>query len=355
MATTDCHYEAVHQIAASFVARDDRFSVLALIIDWTIYLGAVVSAIVADEIWLKLPAAVIAGTAISMLFILGHDAAHKSLVSSQAANAILGRILFLPCLHNYSLWVIQHNRLHHQATNIRNLNSYSPRSPEEFQDMPPWRQWRERLYRSFAGFGLYYLIERWWKDKFFPRKHLSRKSRSSAWLDFVVVISWPVCFAVALYAILGGGDAFAPAMLWGFVVPFLVWNQLMGLTAFLQHTNPKVPWFRSLEESRGNKTQAELTVLVQYPSWYDVLSHNIMQHQAHHINARIPWYKLKAAQHKFTELLGDSVATERMSLRYVLRLTRMCQLYDYERNRWLSFAGQPTYEEKPLPLTAVAS
>ena len=219
--------------------------------------------------------------------------------------------------------------------------------------MPAWRRSRERLYRSFAGFGLYYLIERWWQDKFFPRKNLSGKSRRSAWLDFAIVILWPVCFALVAFASLGGGHAFLSAMLWGYVVPFLVWNQLMGLTAFLQHTNPKVHWFRSLEEAREKKTQAELTVLVQYPAWYDLLSHNIMQHQAHHINARIPWYRLKTAQRKFTELLGDAVATEKMSIRYVLRLTRVCQLYDYERNRWLSFAGEPTYEEKALPLSAV--
>jgi len=33
---------------------------------------------------------------------------------------------------------------------------------------------------------------------------------------------------------------------------------------------------------------------------------------------------------------------EYVSLRYVLRLMRECQLYDYEKNIWLDFAGKPT-------------
>src|SRR5438046_10571125 len=103
-----------------------------------------------------------------MLFILGHDASHRTLVANKALNAILARIVFLPCLHNYTLWVIQHNRLHHQSANVKGLNSYSPLSPDEFAAATVGRRLLERIYRSPAGFGFYYLVERWWADKFFP-------------------------------------------------------------------------------------------------------------------------------------------------------------------------------------------
>jgi omega-6 fatty acid desaturase (delta-12 desaturase) len=155
---------------------------------------------------------------------------------------------------------------------------------------------------------------------------------------------WCVVLAVVLYRLGGAGERFPSAVTWGFLIPFLVWNQLMGLTAFLQHTHPRLPWFRSKDEARASKTQAEVTMVIRYPTWYDVLSHNIMQHQAHHINPRIPWYRLKAAQRKLQGLLGESAVVERMSLKYVFSLTQACQLYDYDRNRWLTFAGRPTFD-----------
>jgi omega-6 fatty acid desaturase (delta-12 desaturase) len=171
---------------------------------------------------------------------------------------------------------------------------------------------------------------------------IGRRHRIRAWLDFALLCSWGAGFIFCLYVV---GDAIGgpiSAMIWGFVIPFLIWNYLMGLTAFLQHTHPLVPWFRSREEARANRSQAELTILVQYPAWYDILSHNIMQHQAHHINPSIPWFRLKAAQRQLAGLLGPNAIVERMGLKYLIRLTRTCQLYDYDHNAWLSFGGNST-------------
>lgn len=344
----------IAELARPFVVPNNVASIAALLTDWAIYFSAVATAVLVDAIWLKILAAIVAGTAISMLFILGHDAAHKSLVSSRAMNAILGRLLFFPCLHNYTLWVIQHNRLHHQFTNVRGLNSYSPVSLEEFMEMPSWRRMIERLYRSIPGFGIYYLIERWWRDKFFPRAGISRKQRIPAWLDFVLLFSWSVVFVFGLVALGNMADRAISAVVWGFVIPFLIWNYLMGLTAFLQHTHPLAPWFRSRDEARTNRSQAELTILVQYPGWYDVLSHNIMQHQAHHINPRIPWFRLKAVQRKVAGRLGPNAIVENMGLNYLIRLTRTCQLYDYDHNTWLSFAGKSTATMREMGAESVS-
>jgi len=128
----------------------------------------------------------------------------------------------------------------------------------------------------------------------------------------------------------------------GFVIPFLVWNQLMGLTAFLQHTHPRALWAEEDPVSRPPVSQIDYTILVNYPRWYDYLSHNIMQHPVHHVNARIPWFRLYEAQQRLNTIAGDDVIVERVSLRYVFRLMRECQLYDYEKNIWLDFAGRPT-------------
>ena len=321
-------------------------SAIAFFADIVVYVVAVACAVLAEPIWLKVAAVVIAGTATSMLFILGHDAAHMSLFSSRRANASFGRIAFLPCLHNYTLWVIQHNRLHHQSTNVRGLNSFSPLSADEFNALPLWRRGVERLYRSVPGFGAYYLVERWWKDKFFPRSATPAVKARIARRDFALLLVWlaALCGALVWLDASFGREGPALAIVWGFVAPFLVWNALMGMTAWLQHTSPRIPWFRTPAESRLVKTQAELATFIRYPRWYDLISHNIMHHPAHHVNARISWFRLSAAQRHLDHMLGTDAIGAPIGLKYVFGLTRQCQLYDYERHQWLDFSGRPTTE-----------
>ena len=356
----DAHESLVGGLTEGYTETSNAASAAALAIDLCIYIGAVAVAVMAEPVWMRLAAVIVAGTATSTLFILGHDAAHKSLFTNRFANAFFARLVFLPCLHNYTLWVIQHNRIHHQSTNVRRLNSFSPLSVTEYRLLPRWRRLLEKLYRSAAGFGVYYLVERWWKDKFFPRNTTPRAKRRNAWWDFSLLCLWLVVLCIGLVglAVIAGQPLPALAIVWGFVLPFCVWNALMGLTAYLQHTNPRLPWFRSLAEARAERSQGELATHVIYPRWYDVLSHNIMWHPAHHANPRIPWFRLRRAQMRLNELLGERVVVERMTPGYVLRLTRTCQLYDYDARQWLDFSGRPTTSSvsedrtQATPLTA---
>ena len=172
----------------------------------------------------------------------------------------------------------------------------------------------------------------------FPTRQYAEREVRSAWRDFTLLLAWLTCLFAAswLDAVFGRGVPLA-AILWGFLAPFLVWNALMGMTAFLQHTSPRIPWFRTLAEARLVKTQAELATFVRYPRWYDVLSHNIMHHPAHHVNARIPWFRLSSAQRRLDQILGADGVVASIGPKYVLDLTRQCQLYDYERHHWLDF------------------
>jgi omega-6 fatty acid desaturase (delta-12 desaturase) len=256
---------------------------------------------------------------------------------------VLARLLFLPALHNYTLWRIQHNRLHHLSPNVRGINSWSPLSLSEYQALPRWRRGLERVYRG-GGFGLYYLVERWWKHKFIPVAQLDTKVRCAAWTDFLWIAIWLVALLAGLI-VLAESRRQSPiaALLWGFAVPYLVWNWSMGLTVFLQHTHFAVPWFRNRKEAaRFGGRQEELTIHVKYPRWYGLLSHDIMEHPAHHINPLIPFHRLHAAQMKLLELLGDEAVVETVGLRYIRALVRRCKLYDYDRQEWTDFSGRTT-------------
>lgn len=309
-----------------------------------VYLAAVAGAVALAPLPARLGCAVMAGSAISALFVIGHDAAHGAYTDSRRFNGIIGRLAFLPALHNYSLWQVQHNRLHHRLVNIKGVNSWSPLSKAEYDRLPPWRRALERLYRGPFGFAPYYLIERWWRDKFFPHRRAGGSPAPIFWGDFALLLAYFAVFLGAL-AFAGraapGADA-ASAILWGFVVPFAVWNALMGATTYMQHTHERAPWFEAVAEWRQLASQEEVAVQVTMPRWYGLISHHVMDHPAHHVHPKIPLYRLAAAQRRLNAVIGERAITQRFSPAYLLKTLARCKLYDYRGHRWLDFTGRPT-------------
>jgi acyl-lipid omega-6 desaturase (Delta-12 desaturase) len=288
-------------------------------------------------LWARIVGGLIAGFAIPSLFVIGHDAAHGAFTPSPRVNAVIGRLAFLPALHNYSLWRAVHNRRHHRLPNLKGINSWSPLSAAEYRALSPAGRARERLYRSPLGFAPYYLIERWWRDKFVPRDRLPGVAPAAAWRDFVLLVIYLAAFLAAL-AWAGG----ALAVLLGFVLPFLIWNGMMGATTYLQHTSRRAPWYDSVAAWRRRASDEQVTIHLLVPRWYGLISHHIMDHPAHHFQPRIPLYRLPAAQARLNELLGRRAVIDRFSPGYLLATVRACKLYDFEAQRWLDFAGNPT-------------
>lgn len=329
-----------------YLARSNTQAAALFLATLAVYLVAVAGAVAFGPWPAKLACAVVAGSAIASLFVIGHDAAHGAFAEGRRLNGLIGRIAFLPTLHNYSLWQVAHNRLHHVDVNVKGLNSWSPLSKQEFDALPRWRRVVERFYRSPIGLGAYYLKERWWRDKFFPRRRHAVGARREFFVDFALVALWLALFVSTLAVV---GAAWSPhgalaAVFWGFVLPFIAWNCLMGGTIYVQHTSARVPWFTSRGEWERVRRQEDLTVHIEVPRWYGLISHHIMDHPVHHVMPKIPLYNVGAAQRRLNELLGDRAVRERFTPRYLLDTMRRCKLYDYERHRWLAFDGRPTSE-----------
>jgi omega-6 fatty acid desaturase (delta-12 desaturase) len=330
-----------------FAGASDARGSLALAFDMALWMGLAAAAILADPWWLKVLLAFLAGSVISTLFVLGHDAAHFSLVKTHWLNAVLARLAFLPSLHNTTLWRIQHNRLHHHFPNVKGLNSWWPLSLEEFRALAPWRQRLERLYRSGFGAPFYYLVERWWKHKFFPRPGSKDEKQAQAWADFALLLAWlALWIAAALTVGRLGGKTAVDAAAFGVFIPYFAWNVMMGLTVLLQHTHPRAPWFASAEEAQA-LGQEHRTVHVRFPAWLGFFSHEIMEHPAHHLNPLIPSYRLRRAQSWLNERLGSSSISDPITLRFLVVVVRQCKLYDYERHQWLDFGGNVTSPTQP--------
>jgi len=316
--------------------------------DALLYILSLVGVFYIDSMIIKLLLSTFAGVKISTLFVIGHDAAHGNFTGVKWLNPLIARVCFLPSLHNYSLWLIAHNLVHHRWTNLKGKNSWSPVSKGEFDAMPMWRQRLERLYRSPLGLGLYYLIERWWKDKFYPYKRLRNKKSVLYFLDFVLVASYLIVFLLIIMgmAVISNNDIVLMVVL-VFLWPFILWNIQMGFTVYQQHTHEQVPWFESDDPARQ---QEAVTLHMVYPKWFDFLSHNIMIHTAHHIHPAIPLYHLPAAQAELKSILHARLIEKVFTPMRFLKTMKKCKLYDYQVHCWLDFDGNVTSRCQSLQL-----
>jgi omega-6 fatty acid desaturase (delta-12 desaturase) len=332
--------DGVRRAIAQFTLRRNGLAISVVAFDFAVYVTSICLAAAANSIWLKAVFAIVAGVATGSLFILGHDAAHDALVSNKVLNRLLARILFLPSLHNFSLWRLVHNREHHALTNVKGLNSFSPLSSKEFAAATFPRRAMEVIYRSAAGLGVYYLIERWWKFKFFPKASRTPRQRVAAKRDFGLILIWLISLVFVL-SVVGSGSVLS-SIWWGILLPFAVWNQLMGTTVYLQHTHPEVAWFCIEGEPLSTAATKGQAVFVQSPRWFDIISHNTMHHPAHHANPKIPWYGLRSAQEVLCMLEPKNIIFTSLTLRALIETTGRCKLYDYSGHQWLDFSGRPT-------------
>jgi omega-6 fatty acid desaturase (delta-12 desaturase) len=125
------------------------------------------------------------------------------------------------------------------------------------------------------------------------------------------------------------------------LLPFLLWNAIMGFVVYLHHTNPAVAWFRNRHEWQRQRAYLTSTACVRLPFGVDRLMHSIMEHTAHHLNPRIPMFRLRAAQAYLHERFPE-ICELRMNRRSYLDCVRSCKLYDYASHAWLDFDGRVT-------------
>jgi omega-6 fatty acid desaturase (delta-12 desaturase) len=320
-------------------------AMMLFLADISVYLLAITGVFLLESMAMKILCSVLAGLKIASLFAIAHDAAHDSFTSNKLLNKIIARISFLPVLHNYSLWLNAHNRSHHQTPNVKGHNSWSPLAIEDYNALTAAGKLRERFYRHPTGIWFNYLLERWWKNKFIPFKSLVGEFKTIYWLDLLLVVSYTISYtSLIVYAgTTSANFSVLGLFILSFFSPVIIGSYIMGFTVYAQHTHESIPWFISKEESdKAGRGQEDLTMYMRFPHWYNLVSHNAMEHTVHHVDPRVPSYNLAKAQRIISSLLGDALVTTEFSFKEFLKTMNKCKLYDYENHCWLDFNGNTT-------------
>ena len=338
-------------LIARFTKRRVLLPVTIFAASVLIYGGCVAAAILVSGLAAKAIFAIVAGVFIANLAIIGHDAIHRSFTSSRRLNRLIGTAAFLPALHPYSRWEHHHNRVHHRYTaQIGVDNAYSPMTVEQYRAASPTQRLYYRFMRSMAGQPFYYMVEIWLPRMFLPGPREAREFRRADWIDLAVVYAWLVAFVAGLtYLSLRLGDAgqsfgaaLSNALLFGFLIPFLVWNIFISFVTIVQHTSPNVRWVMPTGRPSTHEQKLRGTVHLRFPDAVDWFFHRVMQHIVHHVNPMVPLYAIKAAEKEVMAHEVGHVVIERWTPAYHWRLARDCKLYDLARDGWCDFRLMPT-------------
>lgn len=339
--------QSLRQQLKAFHQRSLRSAVVHFVARLVLYAAAFVGTLAASSLAARLALGVAAGVLSGSLFMIGHDACHGSYTSRRLLNQVLGRIAFLPSYHTYSLWDLSHNRIHHVHTNLKGKDFvWTPLSKAEFDARPGLQRLLYRAFRTPLGLTLYYPLELWSPRLVFPRRKYLDRPRTLYTLDRLLVLAFFVAQCVVVAA-LGGGpggaaSAYAVDVLIALVLPWLVFNWMIGFVIYFNHTHPAVPWFDKHHEWSRAASAIRGTVRLTFPRWTRLFASNIMEHVAHHVDPRVPLARLHEAQRRVEEVLPGQVVVQAWSVRELRDILRRCKLYDYDAHCWTDFHGSPT-------------
>jgi omega-6 fatty acid desaturase (delta-12 desaturase) len=316
--------------------------------DLAIYFAMVAALLSTDNILFLIPLWILAGLAVSALFVLGHDAGHKALFKKRWLCDWVGRITMLPSLHIYSAWILGHNRVHHGFTVQQERDFvWHPYSPEEYANLSRLQKLAHRLEWSWLGAGIYYMVRVWWKRMIAfsaPKKWLRDINHDRRFLIGGVALGvLSYCLFAYFFKDLSGWMTVAYVgwlVVKVMLIPWVVFNYAIGAIVYLHHINPELKWHAQESWTRF-KAQMEGTMIFRVsPRFLNFFLHHIMIHVPHHVDARIPFYNLEKAADHIHDHYPGIVRDVPIRLRDYLRTTRLCKLYDFEAERWVDYSGR---------------
>jgi acyl-lipid omega-6 desaturase (Delta-12 desaturase) len=258
-------------------------------------------------------------------FVVFHDCAHGSLFASKRANRWVGRVLGLLVLSPFGRW--RHDHAVHHATSgdlaRRGVGDIVTLTVAEYEG----RDWRGRLaYRVIRNpvvmFGLGPLLAMAVGPRIATRAQRPRLRHSVIGTDVaLLVIIGGLCWLI------GWKDFLLvwapPAMLAGSVGIWLFYVQHQFEDAYWQSSSE---WDFAEAALRGSS-------YLKLPKVLQFLTGNIGLHHVHHLNARIPNYRLQRAHDE--NAIFDQVPT--LSLWDAMRTVKL-KLWDGERRKLVTFA-----------------
>jgi acyl-lipid omega-6 desaturase (Delta-12 desaturase) len=289
--------------------------------------------------WAKAIVSLPLGLVIVRLFILYHDYCHgaifrRSKVAKPIMTAIGWYTMAVP-----SVWRETHN--YHHANNskltgssigsypIVSLGVYKVLKPKKRQQLKVVRHPLFMVLGLFTTFFVGMSISPFLRDR---KQHWTAPLALAAW--------WGILIALTVFA----GWQIA---LFGWLVPGIISCAAGSYLFYAQHNFPDARFQgrREWEFTRAALESSSMFDMGPVMHWF---TGNIGYHHIHHLNDKIPWYRLPEAYRELPELQQPGRTS--WSMRDIAACLR-CHVWDPERGRMISFADADAAMEQ-IPAAA---
>jgi omega-6 fatty acid desaturase (delta-12 desaturase) len=279
--------------------------------------------------WLRLSFSVLAGLLTVRAFIIYHDYKHGAILrGSRAAKLILdgfGLYVLTPS----KVWTQTHNYHHAHTAKIvgSHVGSYMMLTPAMWEAATPQQRTMYRVVRhpltilfGYVTVFLYGFCAAAFARN--PRKNTDSLVSIGLQLTLIFVLWRVFNFSVLFYALL---------------LPQLIAHALGAYLFYAQHNfpeahvQPRESW-TFVRASLESSSYMKLGPLMRY------FTGNIGFHHVHHLNHRIPFYRLPEAMEAIPELRNPHGVTS-LALRDIMACLRL-KLWDAELGRLVPFPGE---------------
>lgn len=275
----------------------------------------------------KLPLSVLFGLVLVRLFVLVHDMSHGAIFRKSRVGRGLLKVFSLYLVYPPPVWRARHNQHHRHNSRTNSRGQVHGQVP-----MLTLREWRRQnlghriTYRCIrhplaivAGYFTYFL---------FPAMDAIRQDLRQHW--------WGLCW-IAVPFVATGIIAWwfgAVTALLAFVLPVMLAAAVGAYLFYAQHCFEGVE-AREPQDWEYFHAALRTTSLFEMPALMHWFTANIGYHHVHHINVRIPFYRLPEAMAHVPALQDPPRTSWRWrDIRY--NLTH--HIWDDERRQLLTFA-----------------
>ena len=246
-------------------------------------------------LFVKFVASIISGLLYVRMFVIYHDYQHHAILQKSATAKIIMQFFGIYLLAPQTIWKRSHDHHHNHNSKltISGIGSFPTISKKKFLSLTKAQQNLYLANRHWLTviFGYITLFIYWLNVKSFiqsPAKHFD---------SFVALV-----FHFAMGAFIWIQLGFA-AFLLGWFVPFFLAFALGSYLFYCQHNFPGAE-FKENQDWRYDHAALSSTSFMVMSKPMQWLTGNIGYHHVHHLNSRIPFYRLPEAMRDMPELHG---------------------------------------------------
>jgi omega-6 fatty acid desaturase (delta-12 desaturase) len=272
----------------------------------------------------KLVCSVLAGLLLVRMFIIYHDHQHHSILTkSPVANAIM-TVVGMYMLAPTSIWKRSHDHHHNHNSKLfsASIGSFPIATRKKYMSMSGMERFGYLTIRHPLTIGLGYIfmfIIGMCLASFFsnPRKHI----------DSLIALVIHVSLSVLIFIMLGW-----QIWLCLFCLPFVIAFGLGSYLFYAQHNFPGVVFRDNKDWAYDRAAIESSSFMVMNPvmAWF---TGNIGYHHIHHLNSKIPFYRLPEAMKHFPEL--QQCKTTSLSFKEIRACLRL-KIWDPEKQQMIT-------------------